>query len=118
MTTATTKPQGTSDENRPNVRRRWRRAPIWLRVSLATAGVLAGVLVGTMVLAGSGIDRRDTGGGHRPGGQTELTDRDRSGGDHGSGGDHASRADHTSRGDHDSGGDHGSRGERSPGDSP
>jgi hypothetical protein len=58
------------------ITRRLVRIPIWLRVSGIIALVLAGVLIGTMLL-----DSADVGGGHRsPGGDQEV-DR----GDHGPG---------------------------------
>jgi hypothetical protein len=81
-------------------RRLIRGLPIWVRVSVLTVLVLVGVLVGTMLLGGSGVADRRSGGSHGSGEHTEM--------DRSSGG-------QLRRGEHSSGGDHGSGEQRGSG---
>lgn len=102
-------PQGTEEERPIGRRRRTRRIPIWIRVSMITAVVMLGVLLGTMVLAGSGIgDRRGSAANHGSGGEMQM----HGGGSDGDNGSTAGRDDARDHGsaDHGSGLDRGSGG--------
>jgi hypothetical protein len=96
-----------SEETRQAANREARHRPpiwrsIWVRVSVLTALVLAGLFLTTMLLTGAGIGD-SSGGDHGPAQEMEM-DADGSGADHGSG----QEMSPGSGEDHGSGGDHGS----------